>query len=70
MSMNKRTKGQNCEFCVLLKFLHSLNFWSISPKKWSYCSKANIISLHRVYIYNFTLINRPGVAGADLQTAS
>ena len=37
-------------------FLHFLYSWSISPKKWSYFLKAKLISLYRVYIFNFTLI--------------
>ena len=46
------------------------NFWSTSFKKWIYCLNAKLISLYRVCLFNFTIINRPGVAGAVLQTAS
>ena len=65
MSMHKSTNSWNCEFCVFKScsfwiklFFSCFNFWSISPKKWSYCSKAKLISLYRVYLFNFTLILR------------
>ena len=64
MSMHKRTNSQNWAFCVLKKvvalkkkhFLTFPTFWSISPKNWIYGSSAKLISLYRVYLFNFTLI--------------
>ena len=39
-------------------FLHFLNFWSISSKKWIFWSKAKLISLYRVELFTFTPILR------------
>ena len=64
--MHKRTKSQNCEFCVFIKivalkkgnFLHFINFWSIPLKKWTYWSKAKLISLCSVDLFTSTPVLR------------
>ena len=42
----------------IVNFYHFINFWSNSSKKWTYWSKAKLISLYRVDLFTSTPILR------------